>query len=157
MDTECCCGNSDCTDFEDRMSAWGIPLEEVTTVTLVEEVLLHGPGRVKQGLLWLKGDKAKEFGLSLEQLIARAVKNENGLASDFRLDNAERCAIGYAGDWYSYGQVSQELGTDWLIEHGFLLGPLSREGAGDAYTALTDEWRTQLQALADEPTQDGVE
>jgi len=30
---ECCCGNPECTDFEDRMKAWGIPLEELTTVT----------------------------------------------------------------------------------------------------------------------------
>lgn len=30
---ECCCGNPDCTDFEDRMAAWGIPLDELTTVT----------------------------------------------------------------------------------------------------------------------------
>ncbi len=34
MNTEpCCCGNPDCTDFEDRMAAWGIPLSEVTSVT----------------------------------------------------------------------------------------------------------------------------
>ena len=30
---ECCCGNTECTDFEDRMTAWGVPLDEITTVT----------------------------------------------------------------------------------------------------------------------------
>jgi len=30
---ECCCGNPECTDFEDRMKAWGIPLNEITVVT----------------------------------------------------------------------------------------------------------------------------
>lgn len=28
-----CCGNAECSDFEDRMAAWGIPLEEITVVT----------------------------------------------------------------------------------------------------------------------------
>ena len=29
---ECCCGDPDCTDFEDRMAAWGIPLDEIEVV-----------------------------------------------------------------------------------------------------------------------------
>ena len=29
---ECCCGNPACTDFEDRMAAMGIPLNELTEV-----------------------------------------------------------------------------------------------------------------------------
>jgi hypothetical protein len=37
---ECCCGNPDCTEFEDRMAAWGIPLDEITTVEF--EVSLNG-------------------------------------------------------------------------------------------------------------------
>jgi len=31
-DHDCCCGNPDCTDFEDRMAAAGILLDEITTV-----------------------------------------------------------------------------------------------------------------------------
>jgi len=33
-DWECCCGDPQCTDFEDRMAAWGIPLSELTVVTM---------------------------------------------------------------------------------------------------------------------------
>lgn len=33
-DRECCCGDPQCTDFEDRMAAWGIPLSELTVVTM---------------------------------------------------------------------------------------------------------------------------
>lgn len=29
---ECCCGDPDCTEFEDRMAAWGIPLDEIQVV-----------------------------------------------------------------------------------------------------------------------------
>ena len=29
----CCCGNPDCTDLEDRMADWGIPLSEIKTMT----------------------------------------------------------------------------------------------------------------------------
>lgn len=32
---ECCCGNPDCTDFEDRMVGWGIPLDEIVTETYI--------------------------------------------------------------------------------------------------------------------------
>jgi len=32
---DCCCGNPECTDFEDRMKAWGIPLDEITVVEFV--------------------------------------------------------------------------------------------------------------------------
>jgi hypothetical protein len=31
----CCCDNPDCTDFEDRMAAQGIPLDEITVVELI--------------------------------------------------------------------------------------------------------------------------
>lgn len=31
-DDKCCCGDAGCTDFEDRMKMWGIPLEELTVV-----------------------------------------------------------------------------------------------------------------------------
>lgn len=34
----CCCGNPDCTDFEDRMAAWGIPLEELVVVETTIEL-----------------------------------------------------------------------------------------------------------------------
>lgn len=29
---DCCCGDPNCHDFEDRMAAWGIPLNELTSV-----------------------------------------------------------------------------------------------------------------------------
>lgn len=29
---ECCCGDPGCTDFEDRMAAQGIPLDEIVVV-----------------------------------------------------------------------------------------------------------------------------
>lgn len=29
----CCCGDPDCRDFEDRMAAQGIPLDEITVTT----------------------------------------------------------------------------------------------------------------------------
>lgn len=29
---DCCCGNPECTDFEDRMRAWGIPIDEIEVV-----------------------------------------------------------------------------------------------------------------------------
>jgi len=32
---ECCCGDKSCNDFEERMARWGIPLEELTTVTMI--------------------------------------------------------------------------------------------------------------------------
>jgi hypothetical protein len=32
---DCCCGKPTCTDFEDRMAAWGIPLDELTVVTTI--------------------------------------------------------------------------------------------------------------------------
>lgn len=42
----CCCGKADCTDFEDRMTAWGIPLEELTTVTFKKRLRYdHGAER----------------------------------------------------------------------------------------------------------------
>jgi hypothetical protein len=36
--SECCCGDPDCHDFEDRMAAWGIPLDEVKTVTFTKKL-----------------------------------------------------------------------------------------------------------------------
>ena len=32
---KCCCGNAECTDFEDRMAVWGIPLDEITEETII--------------------------------------------------------------------------------------------------------------------------
>ncbi len=46
---ECCCGDSRCTDFEDRMAEWGIPLDEI----VVEEYVIDLGGvreRTKKGL-----------------------------------------------------------------------------------------------------------
>ena len=123
--------------------------------TLLEQTLVFGPGRVKQGLIWLQSDKAKELGLSLEQLVASVVHNE-GHSQHFDLSAAGTCAIGFAGDWTSYGRVRGQMGEPWLREHGFLIpGPVEdyvyqRQDVHSAYGALTEEWRTQLQALADE-------
>jgi hypothetical protein len=35
---ECCCGDPDCKDFEERMAAWGIPLDEIQEVTWEEDL-----------------------------------------------------------------------------------------------------------------------
>jgi hypothetical protein len=35
---ECCCGDPGCNEFEERMAAWGIPLDEITTVTWEEDL-----------------------------------------------------------------------------------------------------------------------
>lgn len=35
---ECCCGDPECTDFEDQMMLWGIPLDEITVVTEVRNL-----------------------------------------------------------------------------------------------------------------------
>lgn len=35
---ECCCGDPNCREFEDRMTAWGIPVEELSTVTFIQEL-----------------------------------------------------------------------------------------------------------------------
>lgn len=32
---DCCCGDPGCTDFEDLMRQWGIPLDEIVTETYV--------------------------------------------------------------------------------------------------------------------------
>jgi hypothetical protein len=37
----CCCGDPECTGFEERMAEWGIPLSEVTEATY--EVRLDDP------------------------------------------------------------------------------------------------------------------
>lgn len=29
---KCCCGNPECNDFEERMAAWGVPLDELYEV-----------------------------------------------------------------------------------------------------------------------------
>jgi hypothetical protein len=46
MSRDCCCGNPDCTDFEDRMARWGIPLDEITTV---EFTIPLGPRKETDG------------------------------------------------------------------------------------------------------------
>ena len=123
--------------------------------SLLEQTLVLGPGRVKQGLIWLQSDKAKELGLSLEQLVVSVVHNERH-SQYFDLSAADTCAIGFAGDWTSYGVVKGQMGEAWLREHGFLIPGLvedyfcQRRDIHSAYGALTEEWRTQLQALADE-------
>jgi hypothetical protein len=35
---ECCCGDPDCKDFEQRMAAWGVPLDEIQEVTWEEDL-----------------------------------------------------------------------------------------------------------------------
>jgi len=42
MTHDCCCGDPECTDFEDRMAAWGIPLDELTEVNMI--IPLDDPG-----------------------------------------------------------------------------------------------------------------
>lgn len=124
---------------------------EQDKITLREEVLLHGPGRVKQGLVWLQSDKAKELGLSLEQLVTGVVHDQ--IRSEyFDLTAADTCALGYAGTFTSYAQVKEQMGSEWLVEHGFVLNSGEESWAPiiRAYEALTEEWRTQLEALANE-------
>ena len=33
--TPCCCGDPECNDFEERMAAWGVPLDELVTEVYV--------------------------------------------------------------------------------------------------------------------------
>ena len=130
--------------------------------SLVEEAVVFGTGRVKQGLIWLSSEEASKLGLSLEQLTASVVHNRAD-SEDFYLGDSGTCALGYAGDWTSYAHVRTQKGNDWLVDHGFLL---SSKGFVDfpadsdfieyalhsraAYAVLTEEWRTQLKALASE-------
>ncbi len=114
----------------------------------LEDVLIHGPGRVKQGLLWLGSEEAKVMGLSLNLLIEQAVVNPE-TSAEFDLGHSEQCAIGYATERgrSMYYDIQGTKGVSWTAQHGFCV-----KGAGGShlYASLTDEWRTQLQALADE-------
>jgi hypothetical protein len=116
----------------------------------LEDVLIHGPGHVKRGLLWLGSEEAREMGLSLDSLIYNALVDPEN-SEDFDLSFCNTCALGYAGD-DGFADVSDQKGTDWLREHGFVVGDpfVSPLDQSRAYEALTDEWRTQLRALADE-------
>lgn len=44
VDETCCCGDPDCTDFEDQVSAWNIPLDEIVTETYVITLEEDGDG-----------------------------------------------------------------------------------------------------------------
>lgn len=144
------------------------PVEPVGPMT--ENVLLHSPGRVKAGLRWLQSEEAEKMGLSLERLIERAVKHDES-AKYFDLSNPRTCAIGYASPNMSsnhYDEVEQAHGEVWVGEHGFWVDPgpgvmekchcgcgetvehFDEDDSNAAYSALTNEWRQQLQALADE-------
>ncbi len=126
----------------------------------VEDALLLSPGRVKQGLLWLGTKEAKQMGLSLEHLIEQAVKNPSS-AKYFSLISPARCALGYASLGSSgYYRVQDVKGEAWVKEHGFLAG-LEDTGAEPedlraSYKVLTEEWRQQLQAYANEQSHDGA-
>jgi hypothetical protein len=118
----------------------------------VEDTLVHGPGRVKRGLLWLGSEEAERLGLSLDSLIEYALLNPE-TSEDFDLSYHATCALGYAReDDNAYADVYSQKGTWWLREHGFLAGGpcASHLDRYKAYEVLTNEWRTQLQALADE-------
>jgi hypothetical protein len=118
----------------------------------MEDTIINGPGRAKHGLLWLKSKEAEEMGLSLDDLIHEAIVNPVS-AEAFDLAHGETCALGYAGDPDSYYEVQDIKGHDWVVEHGFGLrsnqfAHLTEQIA--AYQVLTEQWRTQLQAEADE-------
>lgn len=126
---------------------------------ITEEVLLHGPGRVKAGLLWLKGIEAKAMGLSLERLVERVAGESKNLSERFDLSHAQVCAIGFASQYMtsrSYAEVIDAHGLEWITDHGFAIGVSAYrhtgEDVGNAYRALTGEWRRQLQVLAEEET-----
>jgi hypothetical protein len=124
---------------------------------IVEDVLLFGSGRVKQGLLWLESEEAERLGLSLDSLIEYALLNPE-TSEDFDLSYHATCALGYAReDDCAYADVYCQKGTWWLREHGFLAGDPSASHLDQdrAYQALTDEWRTQLQAVAKERSRNG--
>jgi hypothetical protein len=121
--------------------------------TGVEKTLLFAPGRVKQGLLWLQSEDADRLGLSLDRLIDRAILNSDE-SEEFNVMCGGTCALGYASQTYNgYYEIGAEKHTWWMHEHGFALEADlydSYDSYVDAYWALTNEWRTQLQALADE-------
>ena len=116
---------------------------------VVEDVVLHGPGRVKRGLQWLRTKEAEEMGLSLERLIENAVINPQTSAK-FNVMIPVTCALGYAGGQGAWSRVAYNMGYQWTEDNAFSipLAPLGEQT--DAYAVLTQEWRTQLQALADE-------
>jgi len=120
-------------------------------VKAMEDVFLYGPGRVKQGLLWLRSEEAERLGLSLSNLIEYALLNPE-TAVDFDLSFCDKCALGYAGE-DGFTRTYYEKGAQWLSDHGFLVGPgvpVPEVSTQSAYEALTNEWRTQLQAIVDE-------
>lgn len=112
----------------------------------VEDALVLGPGRVKRGLLWLESEEAEKFGLSLERLIERAVLNPQ-TSTEFNLSHSPTCAIGYASERRSwYYNVHDEKEAEWMEDHGFYVQTCDPT----PYEILTEEWRTQLRALAEE-------
>lgn len=118
----------------------------------LEDVLIHGPGRVKRGLLWLESEEARKLDLSLESLIHNALVDPE-TSEEFDLSFYNTCALGYArDDCDAYADVYCQKGDWWMREHGFLADdpPASYLDRHRAYEVLTNEWRTQLQALADE-------
>ena len=120
----------------------------------VEDTLVHGPGRVKRGLLWLESGAAREMGLSLDRLMNRAVVGPTWEVEAFNLAYSPTCAIGYASDRWAprYYNVHEENGPEWMEDHGFFIDYNSDDSSDvmAAYGVLTDEWRTQLRALVDE-------
>jgi len=119
----------------------------------LEDTLVHGPGRVKQGLLWLESEVAREMGLSLDRLMERAVVGPAWEVQAFNLAFTPTCAIGYASQRSTshYGNISEVKGSEWMADHGFYVdSDDEKANIWAAYEALTDEWRTQLRALLNE-------
>lgn len=120
----------------------------------VEDTLIHGPGRVKRGLLWLESEAAKEMGLSLDRLMERALVGPAWEVEAFNLAFSPTCAIGYASTRSTsrYYNICEEKGSEWMADNGFYVDSDDDERANiwAAYEVLTNEWRTQLRALLDE-------
>jgi hypothetical protein len=119
----------------------------------LEDTLVHGPGRVKQGLLWLESGAAREMGLSLDRLMNRAVVGPVWEVEAFNLAFSPTCAIGYASTRSAsrYHNICEEKGAEWMADHGFFVdSDDEKANIWAAYEALTEEWRTQLRALIDE-------
>ena len=137
--------------------------EEAGAAALAE-TQLFGAARVKRGLIWLGTKEARDLGLSLDLLIEQAVK-DRATAEQFDLMLPEKCALGYATVRGGYGtgstrsryyQVVDTMGIEWATEHGFQIegdGGLTVRAGEPAYRVLTEEWRRQLQALAEENDQ----
>jgi hypothetical protein len=121
----------------------------------LEDTLVHGPGRVKRGLLWLESEAAKEMGLSLDRLMERAVVGPFWEVEAFNLAYSPTCAIGYASPRWApkFHNICEEKGAEWMADHGFYVVDSDDEKKANiwaAYEALTEEWRTQLRAVLDE-------